>query len=228
MSSVADNLCRVHEAIAAACQRAGRSADAVRLVAVSKTMEAEIVRQAFDAGQRLFGENREQELNAKAPVLPGEAEWHFIGHLQRNKVRPVLAHARCIHSVDRLSLLHRIDALAAAEGVCPRVLIQVNVSGEDSKFGLPPADAEAVLEASLAMDHVDCRGLMTMAPFGAQSADLHRYFADLRDLRDRLNDRLGVELTELSMGMSADYPEAIAEGATLVRIGSAIFGSRGT
>ena len=226
MNTIADNLCRVRTIIEDACERAGRNPDEVRLIAVSKTMEAETVRQAFDAGQRLFGENREQELSAKADALPPEARWHFIGHLQRNKVRPVLARAHCIHSVDRMSLLQRIDRVAGEMDIRVPVLIQVNVSGEESKFGLPPEQAEAVVEKAVELSNVRCDGLMTMAPFGAASAELHRVFAALRNLRDRLGNRLQNPLPELSMGMSADYSEAIEEGATLVRVGSAIFGRR--
>lgn len=226
MNTIADNLCRVRSTIETACERAGRNPDEVRLIAVSKTMDAETVRQAFDAGQCLFGENREQELTAKADALPVEARWHFIGHLQRNKVRPVLARAHCIHSVDRSALLQRIDRVAGEMNLCVPILVQVNVSGENSKFGLPPEQAEAVVEKALALSNVRCDGLMTLAPFGAASADLHRVFAALRTLRDRVETALDTRLPELSMGMSADYTEAVEEGATLVRVGSAIFGRR--
>lgn len=226
MNTIADNLCRVRTSIAEACELAGRSPEQVRLIAVSKTMEAETVRRAFEAGQRLFGENREQELSTKADALPPEARWHFIGHLQRNKVRSVLARAHCIHSVDRMSLLQRIDRVAGEMNLRVPVLIQINVSGEESKFGLPPEQTEAVVEKAVELSNVRCDGLMTLAPFGAASAELHRVFAALRDLRDRLETSLNSRLPELSMGMSADYIEAIQEGATLVRVGSAIFGER--
>ncbi|MFW5894147.1 MAG: YggS family pyridoxal phosphate-dependent enzyme [Verrucomicrobiota bacterium] len=226
MNTIADNLCRVRATIKTACEHAGRNPDEVRLIAVSKTMDVETVRQAFDAGQCLFGENREQELTAKAEALPAEARWHFIGHLQRNKVRPVLARAHCIHSVDRAALLQRIDRVAGEMELRVPILVQVNVSGENSKFGIPPEQAEALVEKAVALSNVRCDGLMTLAPFGSASAELHRVFAALRELRDRLETGLGTSLPELSMGMSADYTEAIAEGATLVRIGSAVFGRR--
>ena len=223
--SVRERLAAVQARVAAAAARAGRDAATVRLLAVSKTVPLPLVREAYAAGQRLFGENRVQELVGKVGALPPDAEWHLIGHLQGNKARPALACARLLHAVDSLALLDRLNRLAAA-GQRQDVLLEVNISGEASKFGLPPDVLEPVLSTAVQLPHLRCLGLMTMAPYGADQAALHRVFGGLRDLRDRLATRLGAPLPELSMGMSGDFETAIAEGATIVRVGTAIFGAR--
>ncbi len=209
-----------------ACRQAGRPADQVRLIAVSKTVDAAAILAAHAAGQRRFGESRVQELVAKAAALPADCEWHLIGPLQRNKVRQAVLAADWIHTVDSLPLLDRLERLAGEEGRRPVVLVQVNVSGETTKHGCSPADAPALVAAAVRCPHLACRGLMTIAPYDADPKALAAVFADLRQLRDRLSTALGVPLPELSMGMSGDFDTAIAEGATLVRIGTAIFGAR--
>lgn len=212
--------------MARAAVSAGREPSAVKLLAVSKTFPAEAVVEAYEAGQLCFGENRVQELEAKAPKLPPELEWHQIGHLQANKVRGALQFASWIHAVDSLPLLQRIERLAAEMGAHPKLLLEVNVSGEESKFGLCP-DEVAPLLAWLPPDApAQVVGLMTMAPFDVPEANLHEVFGGLRTLRDRLQQETGHALPELSMGMSGDFEAAIQEGATIVRVGSAIFGHR--
>jgi pyridoxal phosphate enzyme (YggS family) len=224
---VAANLAWIRERIAAAAARAGRDPASVQLVAVSKTFPAAAVQAAHAAGQRLFGENRVQELAAKAPELPPDIAWHLIGHLQGNKAAKAVEHAACLQAVDSTALLQRLDRLAGEAGRRLPILLEVNVSGEAGKFGLRgEAEIQACAEAALASPHLAWQGLMTMAPFAVPEAELRRVFAALRDLRDRLARDLAAPLPELSMGMSGDFEPAIAEGATLVRIGTAIFGTR--
>ncbi len=209
--------------IKAACIRAGRLPTSVKLVAVSKTVSAEVARLAYTAGCRCFGENRPQELQAKATVMPADCEWHAIGQIQSNKARLVVQHAAWIHSVDRDSLALRLEALAAELDRRPAVLLQVNISGEDSKSGIAPEAAAGLLASVLRCPHLNCCGLMTMAPLDSTEDEIRQVFAGLRRLRDHLAVSTGVPLPELSMGMSGDYELAIEEGATLVRVGSAIF-----
>ena len=222
---IAENIQKIHERIANALAKANRPADAARLLAVSKTFPVETIREAYEAGQRCFGENRVQELVEKAPKLPQDITWHVIGHLQQNKVRQALQHAAWIHSVDSSDLFARINRIAEGLNVQPTILLEVNVSGEESKFGLRPDDVEAVVERNLG-GPACCAGLMTVAPALATETELHRIFADLRNLRDKIQSNLKTPLPELSMGMSGDFEIAIAEGATIVRVGSAIFGHR--
>ncbi len=226
MPDIAQNLCEVKDSVTAAARAAGRDPASVRLLAVSKTFPPDAVLEAYAAGQRLFGESRIQEFEAKAVVLPKDIEWHFIGHLQSNKVARVVEIASWIHSVDSERLLERIDRLAGEQGRCPHILLEVNISGEETKCGLRPAGALHLAELALAKKHVTLEGLMTMAPYGAPRKQLEKIFSDLRGLRDELACKLGVAMPELSMGMSGDYHEAVEQGATIVRIGSAIFGGR--
>ena len=221
-----NNLEQVKSRIKKNAIAAGRNPDDIRLLAVSKTRPVPEIRALFEAGQTCFGENRVQELLEKSEKLPHDIEWHLIGHLQKNKVRQALRCAAWIHSVDSPELLERIAKIADEEKVRPKILLQINVSGEESKFGMPPEHAPATLETSLRMPAVDIRGLMTMAPFGADDTTLHSIFCELRNLRDNLQAQFNTPLPELSMGMSSDYPVAIAEGATIVRIGTALFGAR--
>ena len=226
MNTIRDHLASVREAIAAAEAAANRPAGSVRLLAVSKTFPAEDVAEALACGQTCFGENRVQELAAKVPVLPASVEWHLIGSLQSNKAAKAAALASWIHSVDSEKLVRKISAAAVALGKTVNILLEVN-SGEDSKTGFRSDDDLRVsLEAALALPGLSVRGLMTMAPLGSTEPELHRVFASLRDTRDALAKEVGVALPELSMGMSGDFREAIAEGATIVRIGTAIFGGR--
>ena len=212
--------------IQSAVTEAGRTTGEVQLVAVSKTKPIEAIQEAYAAGQRHFGENKVQELDQKVPALPDDCVWHLIGHLQSNKVKQAVAHADLIHSVDSLKLAERIDRLAGEIGKSQAILLQVNVSGEASKSGFDPDSVRAVFQSIIALPHITCEGLMTMAPFDASSPELRACFERLHELREQLNTAYGTSLSHLSMGMSGDFKEAILEGATLVRIGTAIFGSR--
>lgn len=223
---IAESLAAIRSRVASAARQAGRNPSSVKLLAVSKTFPAEAVAEAYAAGQRCFGENRVQELEAKAPALPTEIEWHQIGHLQANKVRGALKFASWIHAVDSLPLLQRIERLATELDAHPKLLLEVNVSGEESKFGLRPEEVASLLEWLPSDAPAPVVGLMTMAPFDVPEATLHEVFGGLRQLRDRLQQETGHALPELSMGMSGDFEVAIQEGATIVRVGSAIFGTR--
>lgn len=226
MPSLSENIGSVLEKIAGAARRAGRDPSEVGLVAVSKTHPAEVVREAAEAGQLLFGENRVQEALAKIPLLPARLRWHLIGHLQSNKVRKALPLFELIHGVDSPGLARDIDRIAAEEGLFPRILLEVNVSGEGSKHGFDPAGLERHLEELLALPRLQIEGFMTMAPLAPEAGASRPHFRALRELRDRLAERTGVPFPTLSMGMSGDYEVGVEEGATLVRVGSAIFGAR--
>ena len=226
MNTLRDHLESVRGQIAAAEAAAGRPEGSVRLLAVSKTFPAGDVAEALACGQTCFGENRVQELASKAPVLSDTIEWHLIGSLQSNKAAKAAALASWIHSVDSEKLVRKISAAADSLGKTVNILFEVN-SGEENKTGFRSSDdLRASLEAALALPGILVRGLMTMAPLGSDEAALHRVFAALRTRRDTLEQEFGVKLPELSMGMSGDFREAIAEGATIVRIGTAIFGGR--
>lgn len=227
MSAIAQNLAEVRKAIADEARKAARKDDTVRLLAVSKTFPAADVKDAYDAGQRMFGENRVQELETKAPLLPADIEWHLIGHLQSNKAAKAVEYALWIHSVDSEKLLERIAKAAEQRGKVMNILLEVNISGEESKFGLRDyEEIRSIASSALKMPNIRLQGLMTMAEFDATETRLHKTFAGLRAMRDRLEKELDIALPELSMGMSSDYPAAIDEGATIVRIGTAIFGRR--
>ena len=225
-SEIQNNLELIRQQIAESALRAGRAPSAVRLVAVSKNQPAAAVLAAYAAGQRVFGENRPQELRDKRPLLPADCEWHMIGHLQSNKARQVVQNAAWIHSANSIDLLQRLNRIASECGGRPRILLEINMSGEASKSGASPEAARGLLAEALRSPHLDCRGLMTMAPYAASAAELRRYFGGLRELRNRLAAEFGVALPELSMGMSGDFAIAIEEGATMVRVGTAIFGER--
>ena len=213
--SIAANLARVQQEIAAACARAGRAPSSVRLIAVSKTQPLESLREALAAGQRALGENYAQELREKSDALPG-VEWHFLGSLQTNKAKLVAGRAALIHTCDRPALA--LELAKRSTGAVQGVLLEVNVGREAQKAGAAPADVEALLAQVRALPSLECRGLMCIPPAGE---DPRPHFRALRELRDRL-----LPGGELSMGMSADYAAAIEEGATLVRVGTAIFGAR--
>ena len=224
--TIAAQLAEVQARIAAAAQAAGRDPATVKLLAVSKTRPAAAVAEAYAAGQRRFGESRVQELRDKVGPLPGDIEWHLIGQLQANKVRAAVQAAAWIHAVDSAALLERLARIAGEEHRRPHILLEINISGETSKSGAGVADAPRLLELALRSPQLDCAGLMTLAPLDAPEAVLRRVFGGLRELRDRLAREFGVALPELSMGMSDDFPAAVREGATLVRLGTAIFGER--
>ncbi|HAR65622.1 MAG TPA: YggS family pyridoxal phosphate-dependent enzyme [Lentisphaeria bacterium] len=196
------------------------------LLAVTKVFPVEVAQQAYACGLRNFGESRPQELTAKAPLMPEDCLWHMIGRLQRNKVRATIQHAQLIHSVDSLSLLDRIDRIAAEETVTQRVLLQLNISGEAAKAGFSPEAARALAPRFAEYANLAIEGVMSMTPRDASGADRCRIFAATRELRNELADASGLPLPELSMGMSSDYLEATAEGSTIVRLGSALFGPR--
>jgi len=226
MSEIARNLDSILGRIRSAAGRAGRDPASVRLVAVSKTHPAESVREASEAGQRAFGESKVQEAMTKIPLLPAEIEWHFIGHVQTNKIRRALPHFQLFHGVDNGNLARQMDRIAADCGSFPRILIEVNVSGEATKFGFSPEALKSEIGALMGLPRVQVAGLMTMAPYGANPEDARPFFAALRRLREELEQQTGTSLPELSMGMSGDFEAAVAEGSTIVRVGSAVFGER--
>jgi PLP dependent protein len=225
-SSIAENLETVRAVITESERRSGQLAGSVELIAVSKTHPPEIVRQAVDAGQLLFGENRVQEAKAKIPDLPAKLRWHLIGHLQTNKIRQALPLFEVIHSVDSVELLDEIQRIAGDLGLFPRVLLEVNVAGESSKFGFSPQRLLSQVEQISRADRVQVEGLMTIPPPAFNAEDSRKYFVQLRQLRDRLVMESRFPLPHLSMGMSGDYRVAVEEGATYVRVGTAIFGER--
>jgi pyridoxal phosphate enzyme (YggS family) len=212
--------------ISNSCLSAGRDPGSVQLVAVSKSHPPEAIAEVMDAGQMLFGENRVQEAKSKIPQLPAKARWHFIGHLQKNKIRMALPLFEMIQSVDSLELAQQIDRVAAESGLFPRVLLEVNTGGESSKFGFSPEGLRAAMEDLLQLERIQIEGLMTIPPPAPKPEVNRPYFAMLRELRDDLEGEFRISLPELSMGMSDDYTAAIAEGATIVRVGTAIFGKR--
>ncbi len=214
------------ERIANACQRVGRTADSVRLIAVSKTYPPDSVREAVQCGLRVFGESRVPEAEAKIPLCPSRIEWELIGHLQRNKVRRAVRLFDTIHAVDSLALLEKINAVAGEAGKNIKVCLEVNVSGEPSKYGFKAEEVPAILEQATSLMNVDLAGLMTIPPFKPNPEEVRPFFAKLRELRDELATSSGFPLEELSMGMSGDFEVAIEEGATCVRVGTAIFGKR--
>jgi pyridoxal phosphate enzyme (YggS family) len=228
MSSIAENLSRVREQIASATAKSGRSADDVELVAITKTHLIDKVRAAIEAGQTLFGESRVQEARAKIPELPSNIRWHFVGHLQKNKVRQALPLFEMIHGVDSLALAQDINRVAEEDGTYPRVLLEVNVAGESSKFGFSPDDLRGQMEALLALPRLSIEGLMCIPPLAVESEDSRKFFVQVRELRDWIEKEFSMKLPQLSMGMTQDFPIGIEEGATLVRVGTAIFGERTT
>jgi PLP dependent protein len=220
------NLNRVRNEIAQAAQMSGRNITDIELVAVTKTHSAEIVREAISAGQTLFGESKVQEARVKIPLLPSNLRWHFIGHLQKNKIRHALPLFEMIHSVDSLDLAQAIDRVAREDGLHPRILLEVNVAGEGSKFGFKSATLRAQLESLLLLPRLSVEGLMCIPPLAEEADASRKYFVELRELRDVLEKEFEVKLPQLSMGMTNDYRVAVEEGATLVRVGTAIFGER--
>jgi len=222
---VPENLRKVLALISRAAERSGRVASEVKLVAVSKTFPLAALEAAYAAGQRSFGENRVQELADKFENAPKDVEWHLIGHLQTNKASKAAKLADVIHSVDSPRVLEKI-AGATEPGRERTILLEVNISGESTKYGVSPGATEELAERALANRNVKLGGLMTMAPFGISERELRGVFSSLRVLRDSLEVKLGITLPELSMGMSSDFEQAIQEGATMVRVGTAIFGTR--
>jgi pyridoxal phosphate enzyme (YggS family) len=229
LTDIVSNLAAIRARIAAAAAAAGRDPGAVRLLAVSKTFDANHVRAAYAAGQRDFGENKVQEgLQKSAATADLEIRWHLIGHLQSNKVKKAAPVFAAIHAIDSIELVRRVDAAAAAGGAAPDLFIQVDLAGEATEFGAVEADVPAIARAALECRAARLRGLMLLPPWFDDAERARPYFRRLRDLRDRLvADGIdGGHLADLSMGMSHDFEVAIQEGATLVRVGTAIFGQR--
>jgi PLP dependent protein len=226
MPDLAERLTEIQERIAAAARRVGRDPAEVELLAVSKTMRPELIMEAAAAGQRLFGENRVQECQEKIPALSPQLSWHFIGHLQSNKVRKVLPLCAAFHSVDSTALALDFERIAAEEGFRPQVYLQVNVADDSRKFGFTADSVRREIAPLLALKRVEVVGLMTIPPLVPDPEQSRVHFAALRELRDLLTADTGVPLPGLSMGMSGDFETAIEEGATIVRVGSVLFGSR--
>lgn len=226
MSSIGENLERVRQQIAIAAAKSGRSADDIELVAITKTHPAEKVREAIEAGQILFGESRVQEARAKIPELSSNIRWHFVGHLQKNKVRQALPLFEMMQSVDSLALAKDIKRIAEEEGLHPRGLLEVNVAGEGSKFGFAADALREQMETLLALPRLSIEGLMCIPPLAVEPEESRKFFVQVRELRNSLEKEFNVKLPHLSMGMTQDFPIAIEEGATLVRVGTAIFGER--
>ncbi len=224
---VAEDLRTVLTRINSAAVKAGRDPGEITLVAVSKAQPVDKIQEAVEAGHLDFGENYVQEFRDKAAEFDGQGvRWHYIGRLQGNKVRSLIGHVDCIHSVDRLRIAKEVGKRSVKAGLTTRVLIQINVGQEDSKGGLVPDRAEDDLGRILELDGLDVVGLTAIPPFLDDPEQIRPYFVQLREMRDRLARSLDHPLPELSMGMSGDYEVAIAEGATLVRVGTAIFGAR--
>jgi pyridoxal phosphate enzyme (YggS family) len=223
---IAENLERVCEQITQAAAEAGRAVDEIELVAITKTHPAEKVCEAVEAGHTLFGESRVQEARAKIPELPSNLRWHFVGHLQKNKIRHALPLFELFHSVDSLALAQEMSRIAAEEGMHPRALLEINVAGEGSKFGFNAETLRAEMESLLAMPRLSIEGLMCIPPLAEEAEASRKFFVQLRELRDSLENEFDVKVPHLSMGMTNDFPIAVQEGATLVRVGTAIFGDR--
>jgi len=223
---LASNIAAIQQQISAACARAGRAAESVTLLAVSKTHPPEAIAAAAAAGLRLFGESKIQEARAKIPLCPGNLRWHFIGHLQSNKCREAVELFSMIQGVDSLELARELNKRAEAAAKTMPVLLEVNVAGEASKFGYQPERLLADWGELAALPRLEIHGLMTVPPYTTDPEKARPHFRRLRELKARCEDLLGAPLPQLSMGMSGDFEVAIEEGATLVRIGTALFGKR--
>jgi pyridoxal phosphate enzyme (YggS family) len=229
MSTVAGNIARVQDQITAACHRVGRRLEEVRLIAVTKTVDAARIREAYEAGLRDFGENRVQEAAAKRPALAGlDCVWHLIGHLQTNKSATAAELFNCIHSVDSIRLADRLNQAAGTLGRTLPILIQVNLAQEQTKFGIREDEVKRVAEGVLALERLELRGLMLIPPASENPEEARPWFRRLRQLAEVIRPALPppAALPELSMGMSHDFEVAIEEGATMIRVGTAIFGER--
>lgn len=225
---IRENLAEVRSNIAKACEKVGREPSEVTLLAVSKTRPVEMIREAMAAGQRAFGENYVQEIEEKYAVLGDNADWHMIGHLQRNKVKYIIGKVSLIHSVDSLRLAEQIQKEAEKHSVTVRVLLEVNVANEESKWGFTPDETVEAVKAVAAMPNVHVCGLMTSAPITEDAESNRVYFRQLRKLFDDIKamNIENVDMQVLSMGMTGDYTVAVEEGSTLVRVGTGIFGAR--
>lgn len=223
---LAENLEQIKKRIHAACERAGRSRESVLLLAVSKTHPPETIREAVNLGLTYFGENKVQEAKAKIPNSPGKARWHFIGHLQSNKCRDAVELFEMIQGVDSLSIAQEINKRAEQAGKTMPILLEINVAGEGSKFGYNPEQMLADLKAVNALPRLEIHGLMAIPPYTPVPEKARPYFQKLRELKQQAEAVLGAPLPHLSMGMSGDFEVAIEEGATIIRVGTALFGER--
>lgn len=225
---ISDNLRLVEANIAAACKRAGRKREEVKLIAVSKTHPVEAIKEAIRCGIRSFGENKVQELKDKMEKLDESLDWHLIGHLQTNKVKYVVGKVSLIHSLESIRLAEALEKEAVKRGVIVDVLVEVNIAGEDTKFGVLPENVEDFIREVAKFEHIRVKGLMTVAPIAQKSEENRKYFKNLNKIMVDLNSKNihNVSMNVLSMGMTGDYETAIEEGATLVRVGTGIFGHR--
>ena len=228
MNTIRDHLNEVRENIQKACEKAGRSPQEVTLIAVSKTKPLFMLEEAYEAGARDFGENKVQEILEKHPKMPEDARFHMIGHLQRNKVKQVLPHAVLIHSVDSYRLAEQISQEAGKLGITAKILLEVNVAKEESKFGMMPEDVEEMAGQIAALPHLQIEGLMTIAPFVDDPEKNRPVFRKLYQLSVDIKKKNidTVNMSVLSMGMTGDYQVAVEEGATMIRVGTGIFGAR--
>lgn len=225
---IRENMEAVNKRIEKACLTAGRNREAVTLIAVSKTKPVELLREAYDAGARDFGENKVQELQDKIPQLPGDIRWHMIGHLQRNKVKYIVDKVYMIHSVDSLRLAEEISREAVKKEVTVKILLEVNVAEEESKFGTTTEEAASLAEQVAVLPGIQIMGLMTIAPYTENPEENRKYFKKLKQLSVDIEGKNidNVSMNVLSMGMTGDFEAAVEEGATYVRVGTGIFGER--
>jgi pyridoxal phosphate enzyme (YggS family) len=223
---LAENLAAIRSRIAAACERAGRDPSSVTLMAVTKGMPPEMVREAADLGLVLFGENKVQEARVKIPLCPGRLRWHLIGHLQSNKCRDAVHFFEMLHGVDSLALAQEINKWADKQAKTMPVLLEVNLAGESTKFGYRRDDVLADLAVMNGLPKLEIHGLMTIAPWSPDPGRARPIFRQLRELKEQCEQQLGASLPHLSMGMSGDFEAAIEEGATMVRVGTSLFGPR--
>ena len=227
-TTIKENIVAVEAVIADECKKAGRPVDDVTLIAVSKTKPVEMLEEAYRYGCRDFGENKVQELLDKYDVMPKDIRWHMIGHLQRNKVKYIVDKVYMIHSVDSLRLAEEISKEAAKRNVCVNILVEVNVANDESKFGITCDEVKQLVHDIAQLPNICIRGLMTIAPFVEDAEENRAYFQRLRkisvDIMEENNDN--IDMGVLSMGMTGDYPVAVSEGATYVRVGTGIFGER--
>ena len=226
--SISENLSQVRERMAAACERAGREPGEVTLIAVSKTKPVSMLMEAYDAGTRVFGENKVQEILEKLPQMPKDCVFHMIGHLQTNKVHQVVGKVSMIHSVDSLRLAEKIEKESAKKGIVSDILLEVNAAREESKFGFFLEETEEAVKAIAALPHVCVKGMMTIAPNVEDAEENRKYFKELYQLYVDIKSKNidNGTMSVLSMGMTGDYEVAIEEGATMIRVGTGIFGSR--
>lgn len=225
---IRENLEEVEKKISAACERAGRSRSEVTLIAVSKTKPVSMLNEAYETGIREFGENKVQEMMDKFEVMPEDIHWHMIGHLQRNKVKYLMGKADLIHSVDSYRLAEEISSQSVKHNVTTDILIEVNIAGEETKFGTSRDEAIRLVEDAAKLPNIHICGLMTIAPFVENAEDNRKYFRQIRELSVDIKEKNidNVDMRILSMGMTGDYEVAIEEGATMVRVGTGIFGER--